>query len=237
MRAARWHILIAVVATAVGVAAGIMLVHADTDWFSAFVGSDYSNGRGPSSTAAQLRDEEIFAPWPGFAKSFVVFANSLFRHNAIIALTAFGLGFLAGVPTLLLLLYNGIVMGAFIEIHARRGLLVDFLAWLSIHGVTEMGAVILAGAGGLVLADKILFPGRYARLDNLARHGREAAQLGGGAVLMLFVAGLIEGGFRQLIGNTEGRFAFAAVTAVLWLAYFLSGRGKAAAETRIKAAL
>ena len=98
---------------------------------------------------------------------------------------------------------------------------------LAIHGVTEIGAVIIAGAGGLVLADKILFPGRYARLENLARHGREAAQLGGGAVLMLFVAGLIEGGFRQLIGNTEGRFAIAAVTAVLWLAYFLSGRRSA----------
>ena len=221
----RWHILLAVVATAVGIAAGFMLVRADTDWYSAFVGADLAGGRGPSSTAAQLR-AVIFEPWPGFVKSFVVFVNSLFRHNAIVALLGFGLGFLAGVPTLLLLVYNGLTLGAFVEIHARRGLLVDVLGWLLIHGVTEIGAVIIAGAGGLVLADKILFPGRYTRLENLARHGREAAQLGGGAVLMLFVAGLIEGGFRQLIGNTEGRFAFAAVTAVLWLAYFLSGRGK-----------
>ncbi len=228
VRAARWHILIAVAATLVGVAAGYMLVHADTDWYSAFVDSDLAGGRGPSSTAAQLRNDEIFAPWPGFTKSFVVFANSLFRHNAIVALMAFGLGFLAGVPTLLLLVFNGLTLGAFIEIHARRGLLIDFLGWLSIHGVTELGAIILAGAGGLVLADKILFPGRYSRLENLARHGREAAQLGGGAVLMLFVAGLIEGGFRQLIANTDGRFAFAAVTACLWLVYFSSGRGKGA---------
>ena len=225
VRAARWHILLAVAATAIGIAAGIMLVRADTDWYSAFVDAELAGGRGPSSTAAQLR-AVIFDPWPGFVKSFVVFANSLFRHNAIVALLAFGLGFLAGVPTLLLLVYNGLTLGAFLEIHARRGLLVDVLGWLLIHGVTEIGAVIIAGAGGLVLADKILFPGRYTRLENLARHGREAAQLGGGAVLMLFVAGLIEGGFRQLVGNTEGRFAFAAVTAVLWLAYFLSGRRK-----------
>ena len=30
---------------------------------------------------------------------------------------------------------------------------------------------------------------------------------GGGAVLMLLVAGILEGGFRQLIANTEARFA------------------------------
>ncbi len=224
VRSARWHIGVATLATAVGVLAGLMLVNADADWFSALVPVDLGGGRGPSSTAAELRADEIFAPWQGFTASFVVFANSLFRHNALIALTAFGLGFLAGVPTLLLLVYNGMTLGAFVSIHARRGVLVDFLGWVSIHGVTEIGAIVLAGAGGLVLADKILFPGRYGRLANLARHGREAAQLGGGAVLMLFVAGLIEGGLRQLVANTDGRFAIAAVTASLWLIYFLSGR-------------
>jgi len=38
--------------------------------------------------------------------------------------------------------------------------------------------------------------------------------------MMLLIAGLIEGGFRQLINVTYGRFAFAAMTVVLWGAYF-----------------
>jgi hypothetical protein len=38
---------------------------------------------------------------------------------------------------------------------------------------------------------------------------------------------MIEGGFRQLIDDTAGRFAFAVATAVFWLAYFLSGRKRA----------
>ena len=228
VRAARWHILIAALATALGVAAGDMLVSADTDWFSALVPSELGDGRGPASTAAELREGEIFATWQGFAASFVVFANSLFRHNAIIALMAFGLGFLAGVPTLLLLVYNGLTLGAFLAIHAKRGLAVDFLGWVSIHGVTEIGAILLAGAGGLVLADTILFPGRFGRMANLARRGREAAKIGGGAVLMLFIAGLIEGGLRQLVASTEGRFAVAGVTASLWLVYFTSGRSRRA---------
>ena len=31
-----------------------------------------------------------------------------------------------------------------------------------------------------------------------------------------------------MVGTTMGRFAFAAVTALLWLAYFLSGRARRA---------
>ncbi len=222
VREARWHILIAFAAFVVGTAGGYMLATNDESWFRAFNGD--INGLSTSSTAEQIRRDELFRPWQGFTEAFVVFANMLFRHNSVIALMGFGLGFLAGVPTLLLLIDNGLSLGSFLELHARRGLLVDCLGWISIHGVTEIGAFVVASAGGLVLAEKILFPGRYSRLDSLAIYGREAAQLGGGAVLMLFIAGLIEGGCRQLVDTTQGRFAFAAVTACLWLVYFLSGR-------------
>jgi uncharacterized membrane protein SpoIIM required for sporulation len=125
---------------------------------------------------------------------------------------------------LLLLAYQGMMIGAFLALHYNRGLLLDFIGWISMHGVTELGALVLCGAGGLVIAEKILFPGRYARLDNLARNGQAAAGLAGGAVLMLFVAGLIEGGLRQLISDTPVRLAIGLLTAVCWTAYFLSNR-------------
>jgi len=142
----------------------------------------------------------------GFTRSFITFANFLFRHNALIGIMMFGLGIVAGVPTLMLLAYQGIIFGAFIALHYNRDLLVDFLGWVSIHGVTEFGAIILCGAGGLVIAQNILFPGRYSRVDNLAAHGRSAAQLAVGAVFMFFIAGLIEGGMRQLVADTSARF-------------------------------
>ena len=63
---------------------------------------------------------------------------------------AFGLGIMAGVPTALLLVYQGLMFGAFVALHHDRGLLVDFLGWVSIHGVTEFGALILCSAGGLI---------------------------------------------------------------------------------------
>jgi uncharacterized membrane protein SpoIIM required for sporulation len=221
VRNAGGTILLAFAAILVGTAVGFALVESNESWFSFLAPEGLSGGRGPTATAAELRDREIFAPWPGFVQSFVVFANFLFRHNATIGIMSFALGVAGGAPTLALLAYQGLIFGAFLALHFDRGLLVDFLGWVSIHGVTEFGAIILCGAGGFEIAKTILFPGRYTRLQNLALRGRKAAGLAGGAVLMLFIAGLIEGGFRQLISNTSGRFAFAAATAALWLIYFL----------------
>ncbi len=228
VRGARWHALVATLAILIGVGAGYLLVAGDEDWFSSLVPVGVSDGRGPSTTAAELRQGEIFAPWQGFSRSFVVFANTLFRHNTMVGILTFGLGLAFGLPTLCLLVYQGLIFGAFLALHARRGLMLDFLGWVSIHGVTEFLAIILCGAGGLVVAENILFPDRISRAQNLAKNGRDAAAIAAGAVLLFFVAGLIEGGLRQMVGTTMGRFAFGAVTALLWLAYFLSGRARRA---------
>jgi uncharacterized membrane protein SpoIIM required for sporulation len=225
VRAARWHILIATVALLAGIAAGFILTVQDEAWLSSFMPAGLANGRGPSSTAADLRNKELFAPWPGAVEAFGVFANVLFSHNTMVGLMSFGLGLAAGIPTLMLTAYQGLGLGAFVALHYDRGLLVDCLGWLSIHGTTELGALILLSAGGLVIADKILFPGRYSRLENLALHGRQAALMGVGGVLMLFVAGILEGGFRQLVQSTPLRFAIGWGLAALWIVYFSrSGR-------------
>jgi uncharacterized membrane protein SpoIIM required for sporulation len=225
VRSARWHILVAALLLLVGVAAGFILALQDESWFSAFVPSGLGGGRGPSSTRTDLANNEIFAPWPGVVESFGVFANYLFSHNTLVGIMTFGLGMAAGVPTVLLSVYQGLTLGAFLAIHYNRDLTVDFVGWLAIHGTTELGALVLFAAGGLVIAEKMLFPGRYSRIDNLALHGKLAAQMAAGAVLMLFVAAILEGGFRQLVQSTSLRYAIGLGVGTIWLLYFgLAGR-------------
>jgi uncharacterized membrane protein SpoIIM required for sporulation len=220
VRSARWHVLIAALALAAGVAAGFMLVAQDEAWFSTLVPSGLGGGRGPSSTRADLLVKEIFAPWPGAVEAFGIFANVLFSHNSLIGIMTFGLGIAAGVPTLLLTVYQGLPLGAFVALHYNRELTIDFLGWLAIHGTTELGALVLFAAGGLVIAEKILLPGRYSRIENLALHGRLAAQMAAGAILMLFTAAILEGGFRQLVASTSLRFIIGFGVGALWLLYF-----------------
>ena len=225
VRAAHWHIVFATLALLVGVAAGFLLTLQDEAWFSSFVPTGMAGGRGPASTRADLLDKVIFAPPPSALEAFGIFANFLFSHNTLVGLMTFGLGLAAGVPTIMLNVYQGLVLGAFLALHYNRDLSLDFLGWVSIHGTTELGALVLLAAGGLVIADKILFPGRYGRIENLALHGRQAAQIAAGAVLMLFVAAILEGGFRQLVASTPARFAIGLGMGAFWIVYFsLSGR-------------
>jgi uncharacterized membrane protein SpoIIM required for sporulation len=220
VRAARWHILIAALCLVVGVAAGFLLAVQDETWVSTLVPSGLAGGRGPSSTRADLYNKEIFAPWPGFGEAFGVFANVLFSHNTAVGLLAFGLGMAAGLPSVMLMVYQGLTVGAFVALHYNRDLTIDFLGWIAIHGVTELTAIVLFAAAGLVIADKLLFPGRYSRIESLAMHGRQAGSIVVGAILMLFVAALLEGGCRQLVQSTPGRYAIGLATGILWFVYF-----------------
>lgn len=219
VRAISRHLLVATLAMLAGGVAGFVLVLSDMSYYSMLMPDSLAGGRGPDSTTAELRDT-LFSPWPGFVETFIVFANYLFRHNSIVGIMSFGLGFALGIPTLLLMIYNGLVLGAFLALFYSHGLLAESIGWLSIHGVTELLAILLCGAGGLVLAEKIIFPGPLPRLESLANYGRIAAGVAAGAVAMLFIAGIIEGGFRQLVNNTPGRYAFALVTLALWFVYF-----------------
>jgi uncharacterized membrane protein SpoIIM required for sporulation len=221
VRAARWHMLVAAAMLALGTVVGFFLVLGDATWFAAFVPDSVTGDRGPNSTRDDLLGHEIFAPWPGLTEALLVFANFLFTHNSMIGIFAFGLGFIGGVPTLLLLFYQGLMLGAFLALHEQRGLVVEFLGWVSVHGVTELSAIILCGAAGLLIGEKMVFPGRYDRLENLAIHGRRAAQIAIGAVVMLLIAAALEGCFRQLVQSTPWRFIIGAASGCLWLTYFV----------------
>ncbi len=224
VRAARWHILFAIAITVAGVAMAYSLTRNNSDYYYTFAG-DMAQGRTPASSTTELHDGLYHSE--STSEMLGTFAADLFSHNARIGILAFALGFVAGLPTLLLLFYNGLTLGAFAALYASRGLGWDLWGWLLPHGVTELTAVILCGAGGFLLAHGLVFPGAKPRLDALRDRGRHAAMLVVGAVIMLFVAGLIEGIFRQLVTDIHVRYAVAASTAVLWLAYFgLCGRAR-----------
>jgi uncharacterized membrane protein SpoIIM required for sporulation len=217
VRRAKWHIIVSLLITIAGAVASYSLTKHDADYYYSFVG-DMSEGRTPASTTTELR--EGLYHHENASGVLATFAAFLFSHNSRIGILAFALGFVAGLPTLLLLFYNGLVLGAFVELYTSRGLGVDIWAWLLPHGVTELSAVILCGAAGLMLAHGLVFAGSRPRLDSLREMGRPAAVIVIGAVLMLFIAGMIEGIFRQTVTSVPIRFAVAGATAVFWTWYF-----------------
>lgn len=218
VRRFRWYVVLATLFMLLGTATGFFITLANQDGFYTFVGESYAQGRGPASSTSELR--AVLYDEHGMNETLATFAAFLFTHNAKIGLLAFALGVVAGMPAILLMFINGMVLGAFAALYHARGLSVDLWGWLLPHGITEIFAVVLCGGLGLVLARTVVFPGRYTRLGNLARHGREAGVMVVGAVFLFFVAGLIEGIFRQVVTDVTARYAMAALTAAWWIFYF-----------------
>jgi uncharacterized membrane protein SpoIIM required for sporulation len=101
-----------------------------------------------------------------------------------------------------------------------KGLGYEFTGWLMIHGVTELFAIILAGAGGFVIGGAVAFPGRKSRLTSARDSGQKAATIAMGCVIMLIIAAVLEGFGRQLINSDTVRYTVAGATLVFWLLYF-----------------
>jgi uncharacterized membrane protein SpoIIM required for sporulation len=207
--------------TAVAAIVGYLLVANDPGWFGGLVPGGLGAGRDPTATTKFLRDTLYHSE--GRA-SLAVLASYLFSHNAQIAIFAFALGFAFCIPTAFLLAENGLTLGAFFALYASRGLAFQLGGWLFIHGVTELFAIILGGAAGFRIGWRVAFPGAKTRLDSAAEAGRAAAPVIAGVVLMLIVAGLLEGFARQLITNDYARYAIALSTLTIWLGYFYTPR-------------
>ena len=212
-----WGLLLSIFLMLLGVAGGFTLTLQDGERYHSFVPVDLAGGRTPSSSP-----EELMEPLKagGFADELTVFASYLFTHNTRIGLLCFALGVAFGVPVALLMFYNGLILGAMAAVYHQQGLSLPFWAWLLPHGVTELLAVVLCGAAGLVVGESLLFPGRHTRLVNLGQRGREAGVLVLGAVLMLLAAGLVEGIFRQTVHSVPLRLLVALLSAAWWIAYF-----------------
>jgi uncharacterized membrane protein SpoIIM required for sporulation len=208
-----------------GAVVGFALTLADSERYWSFVPGELAQGRDPTASTEHLREGLVHRQTD--AGDLAAFSTFLFTHNAKVGMLAFALGFAAGVPTILLLVTNGLVLGAFAALYHARGLSVELWAWLLPHGGIELGAVALCGGAGLVLAESLVFPGRHGRVANLGIRGREAAVVFVGATVLLLVAALVEGIFRQTVQDVGTRYAVAAATGGGALAYFaLVGRGR-----------
>lgn len=215
IRAIRRETLVAVALMLIGTLAAYLMVMRDPSWFYAIVPADLAGGRGPQASAEELRATLYHSDG-----ALALFAAMLFTHNTQVSLLCFALGFAFGVPTVLLLFYNGCILGAFLAIHVPKGLGLQSVAWLSIHGTTEMFAIALAGAAGLHIGMAVAFPGRASRSDAAVTAGRTAAVAMLGVMVMLGVAGLLEGVGRQVVQSDLARAAIGGTALLGWLVYF-----------------
>jgi len=214
--------LLALVLMVIGAVAGYVLVANDPEWFESLLGQ-MAQGRSFDSSDAELR--AIIYNSDG-ANELTFFASFLFTNNAGVSLLAFALGFAFGIPTAMLLVHNLTALGALLALYDSRGMALELAGWLSIHGTTELLAILLAGAAGFHIGWSVVFPGEESRLAAATRSGRTAAFVMVGVIVMLMVAAMLEGFGRQLIQDDGTRFAVGGTMLALWLLYFYLPRSR-----------
>lgn len=209
--------LVSLLLTVAGAVVGYLIVRGDAAWFFAIVGDGMAGGRDPSASVETLR-KTIYATEQ--QNALATFAAYLFTHNAQIAIFSFALGFAFAVPTALLITYNGMMLGAFMAVFVPKGLGFGFTGWIMIHGTTELFAIILSGAAGFRIGTAIAFPGRRTRGDAAVAAGQTGAVAMAGTVVMLLVAGMLEGIGRQVLTDDLTRYAIGTAMLIGWLLYF-----------------
>jgi uncharacterized membrane protein SpoIIM required for sporulation len=163
-------------------------------WWCAWKDPSFMPLIAPPELITKVRDRHEL--WMGsILGSEPLAASQIMVNNMLVCFRAVAGGISAGILTIFVIFFNGLMIGGIAVLVGQNGLSLPFWAFVFPHGALELPAIFLAGGAGLLIGKSIVWPGKYRRRDALKIHGAQAAQLVMGIVPMLFVAGLIEGFF------------------------------------------
>jgi uncharacterized membrane protein SpoIIM required for sporulation len=142
----------------------------------------------------------------------------IMENNMRVTLMYFILGIFAGVGSVAMMMYNGIMVGAFLQFFSQNNLLKEANLTIWMHGTLEISAIVIGTAAGITMGKGLLFPGTYSRMQSFQMAARKAIKIIVGVMVLLFFAALIEG---NLTRHTELGDTFRGVFIALNVAFLL----------------
>jgi uncharacterized membrane protein SpoIIM required for sporulation len=162
------------------------------------------------------------------------FSAQLMTHNTKVSIFTMALGMTWGVGTILMLFYNGVILGSVAVDYIHAGQTKFLLGWLMPHGVIEIPAILIAGQAGLVLALALIGWGKRTPLRTRLRGVTgDVTTLIFGVALLLVWAGFIEAFLSQYhepVIPYDVKIAFGCVELIL-LYVFLAKSGSKSTES------
>jgi uncharacterized membrane protein SpoIIM required for sporulation len=161
------------------------------------------------------------------------FALQVWVNNAWVTAQCIAMAVLLGIPIPYILFQNAANLGLNAGLMFQAGQGDVFLALITPHGLIELTAVFVAGGVGMRLGWSVISPGDRPRSQVLAEQGRAVIAVAVGLVVVLLVAGAIEGFVTPSSLPTFVRIAIgvAALAAFLGYVVHFGRRAVAAGET------
>lgn len=145
---------------------------------------------------------------------FNMFVRIAFNNIGVSFFTFSG-GFSLGIVTLWLLWNNGIMLGCFQYMFFSHGLGIKSILVVWIHGTIEISSIVIAGTAGLIIAQAILFPKTYTRLESFKRGVKDSAKLLICLIPFFIAAAFLESYITHLMSQTYSKSAGAGMP--VWL--------------------
>ena len=165
---------------------GVLSAKYDNTFLRLILGDDYVN-----MTNANIAKGDPFGVYKQ-GNPFLMFLQIAF-NNIMVELMTFVLGIIFSVGTIYQLMNNGLMMGSFEFYFFSKGLGLQSVLVIFLHGTLEISSIIIAGGAGLILGNSILFPRTYSRIVSIKNGARDGLKIGIGLIPVFLTAAFFEG--------------------------------------------
>ena len=149
-------------------------------------------------TEENINEGDPMKVYKEMEESEMFFAITL--NNIQVSFLTFIMGLFGSIGTVIILLRNGIMLGAFQYFFYQKGLFMTSFLTIWIHGTIEISAIIIAGAAGLILGDGLLNPKTYGRSLSLQVAAKRSIRILISTIPLFVIAGFLESFVTRLTG-------------------------------------
>jgi len=137
--------------------------------------------------------DQMYSEDRDFERNDAMMAGFYIKHNTSIGLQCFAWGIIFGLGSLYQLLHNAILLGSVFGYMANGPNAARFFTFVTAHSAFELTAIVVSAAAGMRLGWGLIDTRGRTRMASLREGAREALPAVGFAVVLFFLAALIEG--------------------------------------------
>jgi len=147
--------------------------------------------------------------------------SQIILNNVVVSLKTFGLGIIVGLPSAMLVLFNGWHLGSTFSATHQFGMAPSLLQFVLNHGVMEISVILFSGALGLRLGLSFFAIPKGNRLAFFSSRFWESINSMIIFCLWLFVCGIIESQVSPHMANTKPHTLMIPVSALIGIGVVL----------------